>query len=133
MKTPSLCIFAGTAEGRALAELLESQPVQVTACVATDYGEALLGPAEGRTVRAGRLDEAGMEELFAREAFDLVIDATHPYAALVTEQLARACRAAGVEYLRLVRGASALPPERFVCQMLPRRRNFWPGPKETFS
>lgn len=114
MKTPSLCIFAGTTEGRALAELLESQPVRVTACVATEYGEALLGPAERRTVRAGRLDEAGMEELFTRASFDLVIDATHPYASLVTEQLARACRTAGVEYLRLVRGASALPPEA-VC------------------
>ena len=114
MKTPSLCIFAGTTEGRALAELLESQPVRVTACVATEYGEALLGPAERRTVRAGRLDEAGMEELFAQESFDLVIDATHPYASLVTEQLARACRTAGVEYLRLVREASALPPEA-VC------------------
>lgn len=114
MKTPSLCIFAGTTEGRALAQLLEGQPMQVTACVATEYGETLLGPAEGRTVRAGRLDEAGMEALFTRESFDLVIDATHPYAALVTEQLARACHAAGVEYLRLVRRASPLPPES-VC------------------
>ena len=37
-----LCVFAGTTEGRALVELLEGQPVAVTACVATEYGETLL-------------------------------------------------------------------------------------------
>ena len=37
------CVFAGTTEGRELVEFLAGQEdVSVTACVATDYGEALL-------------------------------------------------------------------------------------------
>ena len=50
-----LCVFAGTTEGRALVELLEGQPAEVTACVATEYGETLLTPRPGLTVSPGRL------------------------------------------------------------------------------
>ena len=102
-----LCVFAGTTEGRRLVELLADAPVEVTACVATEYGEALLTPRERLTVSHRRLTEEEMEALLAQERFDLVVDATHPYAAEVTENIARACRGAGVEYLRLLREADA--------------------------
>lgn len=109
-----LCIFAGTSEGRALVELLEGQPVEVTACVATEYGETLLTPRRGLTVSRRRLTGEEMEALFRRERFHLVVDATHPYAAQVTENIAGACQAAGVEYLRLLRGSDGTP-EGAVC------------------
>lgn len=109
-----LCVFAGTTEGRELVELLADQPVEVTACVATEYGEALLPPRERLTVSNRRLTAEEMEALLRREHFDLVVDATHPYASEVTENIVRACRAAGVEYLRLLRGTDAAP-EGAVC------------------
>ena len=43
-----ICVFAGTTEGRELVEFLSSQPVAVTACVATEYGETLLPAADNR-------------------------------------------------------------------------------------
>ncbi len=105
------CIFAGTTEGRELAEFLASQGdrTAVTACVATEYGETLLKSAPGLRVLAGRLDEAGMVSLLKETDFDLVLDATHPYADVVTENLAAACREAGREYLRVLREDSAVP------------------------
>jgi len=109
-----LCIFAGTTEGRELVELLAGQPVEVTACVATEYGETLLTPRENLTVSNKRLTEGEMETLFRQTGFDLVVDATHPYAAEVTENIAAACREAGVEYLRLLRGMDAAPGDA-VC------------------
>ena len=57
-----LCIFAGTTEGRQLVEFLSGQPVAVTACVATEYGETLLSPAENLTISARRLPEEEMED-----------------------------------------------------------------------
>ena len=103
-----LCVFAGTTEGRRLVECLAGQPVRVCACVATDYGETLIPQAENIEVRAGRLDGRGMRELFEERRFDLVIDATHPFASLASDTIAGACAAAGVEYLRLNRdGAGA--------------------------
>ena len=101
-----LCVFAGTTEGRELVEFLCSQDLYVTACVATEYGETLLFPRDNLTISARRLTREEMEELFSREQFDLVIDATHPYASLVTENIAAACEAAGVRYLRLLRSGS---------------------------
>jgi len=98
-----LCIFAGTTEGRALAEHLADQPLSVTVCVATEYGEALLPKAENLTVRTGRMDQEEMADFFRREGFSLVVDATHPYAAAVTENIGSACVSAGTEYLRLLR------------------------------
>lgn len=104
-----LCIFAGATEGRELVELLAGQPVAVTACVATEYGEALLAPREDLVVSAGRLTEEEMAALLDREHFDCVVDATHPYAVQVTENIVSACEATGTEYLRLLRGGNTAP------------------------
>ena len=79
------------------------QPVQVCACVATEYGETLIPHGDNIRVLAGRLDEAGMVSLFQEHRFDLVIDATHPFATVASETIAAACQRAGVEYLRLNR------------------------------
>ena len=104
-----LCVFAGTTEGRELVEFLTTQPVEVTACVATEYGETLLQPADNLTISARRLTQEQMEELFAAEGFDCVIDATHPYAPAATENIAKACQNTATEYLRLLREGSAAP------------------------
>lgn len=103
-----ICVFAGTTEGRELVEFLSSQPVAVTACVATEYGETLLPPADNLTVLAKRLSTAAITRMFSDTAFDLVIDATHPYATSITESISRACEATETEYLRLLRKASAI-------------------------
>ena len=102
-----LCVFAGTSEGRLLASWLAGQPVSVTVCVATEYGESLLPQGENLTVSAKRLSREEMAGLFERESFDLVIDATHPYAQEVTENLQSACEETGVQYLRLLRPEGA--------------------------
>lgn len=102
-----LCIFAGTTEGRQLTDLLRSQDAEVVVCVATEYGEELLEAAGNITVSARRLPQEEILELFRTEHFDLVIDATHPYAVDVTQNIKEACANASVRYIRLLRGASA--------------------------
>lgn len=104
-----ICIFAGTSEGRELTELLTAQGVQVYACVATEYGETLLNEGANLTVSAKRLTEEDMEALFRERAFDCVVDATHPYAPIVTSNIRAACEAAGTEYLRLLRDSGGIP------------------------
>lgn len=83
----NICVFAGTTEGRELAEFLAGQPVQATVCVATEYGETLLPEAENVTVLAGRIPVADIIRMLQETRFDLVIDATHPYAASITESI----------------------------------------------
>ena len=110
----NICVFAGTTEGRELVEFLTGQPVQVTACVATEYGETLLPEAENVTVRAGRIPAEDITRMLRETPFAVVIDATHPYAASITESLYRACRETGTEYLRLLRQSSQ-QAEDVVC------------------
>ena len=98
-----LLLFAGTTEGRELAEYLAGCKVQVTACVATEYGETLISPQTNLTVHAGRMDRQQMQQLMQQEGFDLVIDATHPYAAVVTQNIAAACQEASVPLYRCLR------------------------------
>ena len=103
------CVFAGTTEGRQLAEFLAAQGVGVTACVATEYGGELLTPAENLTVSAKRLPPEEIAALLRAERFDVVVDATHPYAAHITESIAAACRAEGADCLRLLRAEGVTP------------------------
>ena len=94
-------MFAGTTEGRQLCEYLAGLGLDVTACVATEYGRVILPEREHLHVCAGRLDAAGMANLIA--GFSLVIDATHPYAEIVTRNIQEACKIADCEYKRLLR------------------------------
>lgn len=102
-----ICIFAGTSEGRKLVERLCGRGLQMTVCVATEYGEVLLGEHPDVEIRAGRMDQTQMEAMLRGGGFDLVVDATHPYADKVTENIAAACRNTGVEYLRLLRDSNS--------------------------
>lgn len=106
---PKLCVFAGTTEGREIAEFLAEQSADVTVCVATEYGETLLPQGEGLRISARPLPREEMAELFRRERFDLVIDATHPYAKRITESIAATCAGTDTEYLRLLRPDTAAP------------------------
>ncbi len=99
----NLLLFGGTAEGRALAEWLLAQKIACTVCVATEYGETLL--PQGLDVRTGRLDRAGMAALM-RDC-TLVVDATHPYAAVATETIRAAAAETGAPLLRLLRRSDA--------------------------
>lgn len=106
-----ICIFAGTTEGRELVEFLCSQSVLVTACVATEYGETLLPTADNLTISAKRLSLAEITQMLACSSFNLVIDATHPYATSVTENISLACQTTGTKYLRLLREPSEIPSD----------------------
>ena len=101
----NVIVFAGTTEGRMLAEACKGAPLTLHVCVATEYGETLIEPSENIRVLAGRKDAAAMEQLIRETGAELVVDATHPYAAGVTESLQAVCAQTGTEYVRLLRAA----------------------------
>ncbi|WP_242651768.1 precorrin-6A reductase [Ruminiclostridium cellulolyticum] len=94
-------VFSGTTEGREISQFLADKGVSVTACVATEYGNMVM-PSDSRIeVRTGRLTEEQIIKMVSDYSF--VIDATHPYAELVTKNIKSACNSTGVEYIRLLR------------------------------
>ena len=96
-------VFAGTTEGYALCEFLSENRISVYACAATEYGGSLLTKNDFLHVSAGRLKTEDMEELFRKETPEIVLDATHPYAAEVTKNIRTACENAAVRYQRVLR------------------------------
>ena len=99
-----ILLFGGTGEGRALAEWMLAKRIPCTVCVATEYGETLL-PA-GAEAHVGRMDRDEMAALMA-QGYALVVDATHPYADRVSENIRLAAETAGLPYYRLLRPREA--------------------------
>ncbi len=101
-----ILLFAGTTEGRTIAEQLKGTGKKVCVFTATEYGESLIDGGDGVAVESGRLTTEEMEERMNASADALVIDATHPYAAIVTENIRIACEHTGHSYLRVLREGS---------------------------
>ena len=97
----NVLIFSGTADGRRLSRHLADRGADVTVCVATEYGSEEQGEYAGIRVLAGRLDAEGMKALLP--GFALCIDATHPYALRVSENLRAACGAVPAASARRLR------------------------------
>ena len=98
-----ILLFGGTTDGRNIAKWLSRRGVRVTVCIATEYGADLLTGDELIVPNIGRMDEAEMAELMKSGKFELVIDATHPYARVVTENVEAAAKKAGITRYRLLR------------------------------
>ncbi len=99
----NVILFAGTTEGRELADALRGKDLELTVCVATDYGRDMIEESENVKVLMGRLDKDKMLSLFKEKKSDIVLDATHPYAKEVTENIKAASLECGIKLLRVLR------------------------------
>ncbi len=98
-----ILLFGGTTEGRLAAELIATEKIPFTLCVATDYGAELMPEHLKPQTRVGRLDLPQMINFINNGHFTHVVDATHPYAVLASENIKAACAHTGAHYLRLLR------------------------------
>ena len=98
-----ILVFAGTYEGRKLCEYLNQKDVKLSACVPTDYAKDLLWKVKNILIYSEQLNGAAIEDLLQQKGFNIVIDATHPYAKEVAQNIQSACNKAKTEYIRLLR------------------------------
>lgn len=96
-------IFGGTTEGRLLVEQLCEWDIEVHVSVATEYGAKMLPAFSNLHIHVGRCDDEGMIALIKEIEPMLCMDATHPYATVVTRTAAFACEQCKIPYLRVVR------------------------------
>lgn len=99
-------VFAGTTEGRELAELLADSNIKCSVCVATDYALELMNDKR-LDVHCGRLTEEEMEVLMRDGKFDVVVDATHPYAQIVSQNVRQAADKESISLIRLRRSTES--------------------------
>lgn len=100
-------IFAGTREGRMAAEYLNEAEIMCRVFAATEYGGSLLPKGPCCHVSAERLTSEEMAVQMEQLSKDgIVIDATHPYAQAVTDNIKKACEQSGKRYLRVLRDSA---------------------------
>jgi precorrin-6x reductase len=102
----NICIFGGTTEGRLLAEFLKYFNIKADLHVATDYGEQLVKQYNNINIFQKRLNKKQMIELFQLNDFDCAVDATHPFAKIVSQNVKEAAEYCNLKYYRIVRETS---------------------------
>ena len=81
------CIFGGTTEGRLLAEFLSQRHIKTDLYIATEYGEQFVKNLDNIAVYQKRLDKNEMINLFQEKKFSCVVDTTHPFAEIVSQNI----------------------------------------------
>jgi precorrin-6A/cobalt-precorrin-6A reductase len=95
-------LLGGTSEGRALATRLD-QEIDVVSSLAGRVPDPALPVGEVRIGGFGGVE--GMRRWLVESKVDAVVDATHPYAAIITANAAVVCGELGLPHLVLARPA----------------------------
>ena len=99
---PRLLILGGTGEALALAEHAQRLPgLQVTTALAGRTTRPM--PPQGELRSGGFGGGGGLAAYLEEASIDLVVDATHPFAAQISRHAAAACAQTGRPLLMLVR------------------------------
>jgi precorrin-6A/cobalt-precorrin-6A reductase len=102
MPARRILILGGTKEANLIAGRLVERPgFDVTTSLAGRTREPK--PPAGRLRSGGFGGSEGLAEVLRRERFDLVVDATHPFAERISANAAAACAATGLPLLVLAR------------------------------
>ncbi|MFI3155699.1 MAG: precorrin-3B C(17)-methyltransferase [Methylococcaceae bacterium] len=103
----ALWVFSGTSDGNALANELAQQGYPVVVSAATEYGgEVAAQHCPGVSVWAGHQGVEAQRQALTQNQAKAIVDATHPYANLISEQLMGLSQSLNIPYLRYERPSS---------------------------
>lgn len=107
--TVTVLLLGGTAEARALADLLVADGVDVLSSLAGRVSRPALPVGRVRVGGFGGVD--GLAVFLVEHPVTAVVDATHPFAATISANAAQACSATTTPLLRLARPGWADHPD----------------------
>ena len=96
-------LISGTSEGKEILELLNDYTEDIFVSTATEYGGELLKKYKYKILNTKPLTKVEMVQSFSKHNIDKIIDATHPYATEVSENLMEVCEELSIEYIRYER------------------------------
>lgn len=109
-------VFAGTGDGNALAAQLATTGRDVVISAATEYGgELARQDCPGAVVWAGRQGVEARRQALRDSGASAVVDATHPFAAQMSQQLMDLSRELGIRYLRYERPSALMAGDPHLC------------------
>ena len=110
-------LFSGTADGNALARQLVGPHGPVVVSTASEYGAELAREScPGVTVWAGRQGVDARRRVLRESRARAIVDATHPYAGQISEQLVGLSRELNLPYVRYERPSSLGSTQAVLCE-----------------
>lgn len=106
-----ILLLGGTSETAPIASSLAGRGFRVLVSTATDI-PLHVGHNERISKRSGPLEEEGLLRILREEPIRAVVDATHPYAALITGRAREAAQKTGVPFFRFSRPGAMDSNER---------------------
>ncbi|MDP1772466.1 MAG: precorrin-3B C(17)-methyltransferase [Methylobacter sp.] len=112
----ALWVFSGTSDGNQLANELALQGYPVVVSAATEYGgEVAAQHCSGVSVWAGHQGVEARKQALSQNQARVIVDATHPYANLISEQLMGLSQSLNIPYLRFERPSSFAADSGIEC------------------
>ncbi|MDT3699431.1 MAG: precorrin-6A reductase [Thermincola sp.] len=102
-----ILVLGGTLEGRELAGTIAGMGHRVLLTVVSEYGAEMVPEDAQVEVLVGSLDDPGLRSLLRERQVRLIIDATHPYAGMITALAWQAAREMQVPFIRYQRPSAA--------------------------
>ncbi len=105
-------VFSGTSDGNALARQMIANDHKVVVSTATEYGgELAMQDCPGVAVWAGHQGMEARRQALVKQQARIIVDATHPFATLISEQLMTLSSQLGIPYIRYERPTATIPEE----------------------
>ena len=100
--------------------MLSEAGIRHIVCVASEYGEEVMSTNEYAAVHTGRMDSAQMLEYTEKNGFaagDVIVDATHPYAALASANIQTMARDVHLTVYKVAREQTMTENARIYASM----------------
>jgi len=112
-----IMVMAGTRDAvRIIAKLSTFEDNEILATTTTGYGGELARSAGASHVISKGLDVDEMIQILSQESIEVLVDATHPFAAEATKNAIKASKIAGINYLRFERPQILLPEDDLIYE-----------------
>lgn len=93
----------GTSEGKKFLSLLNEYTDEIVVSTATAYGGELLNEYKVKHMNTNPLNKEGLDKLIKDFNINVLVDASHPYAEIVSKNAMESCRESNIEYIRYER------------------------------
>jgi precorrin-6A/cobalt-precorrin-6A reductase len=106
----NVLVMAGTSDARKIiSDLSEEERISVLATATTPHGVELAQRSGANKVLEGFFDSEKLTNIIQDNDIELLIDATHPFAAAATQNAIKASNTVDVPYIRFERPETELP------------------------
>lgn len=96
-------LILGTSEGKKLLSLINKYTEDIFVSTATEYGGELLKEYKYKHINTKPLDKDKLEAMMIKYNIKILIDASHPYAEVVTKNAMEVCEKQNITYIRYER------------------------------